>query len=234
MPAHFFLPCEHTPQPGQALELDAERSNYLIKVMRLSPGAQIAGFDGRGTRLQCRLDSTRAKRALLTIEAADFEPPPQYASHLGLGVLKGAAMDRSIQLATECGATQISLVFSRHSNVNLSGPRLAAKQTHWHKVAIAAAEQSQRAYVPEIQVLSQWDTLCTDASVYLDIGGVRLGGLSLDEKSVFLIGPEGGWHEDERALFAAHDLPGVGLGSAVLRAETMPASLLAVLDYVRG
>ena len=95
----FYIAGAHST--GDVLQLDAERSNYLCRVLRMSEGDELDIFDGVGGLYRCRLCHDHQRRA--KIEVVQGQPGAQtrkraFASH---SLAKGQAMDRAIQQATE-------------------------------------------------------------------------------------------------------------------------------------
>ena len=160
--------------------------------------------------------------------------------HLGLSLLKGAAMDRALQQATEPGATSITLLAAKRSNVQLSRERAGGKLAHWQKVIVGACEQSGRLFLPELRapmnVAEFLDTSMRDhgaEALVLDQHGEPLPKSLAYQPRAILIGPEGGWDDTEVALFNARSLRRYKISDNVMRAETVPAVALALLAHVQ-
>ena len=152
MPARFLIEGE-TPRVGLDLTLGAERSNYLVKVMRMRRGAEVRCFDGAGTAFTARLVEPSPKRAVLSvIDVAPTVSAPELRLHLVLGLIKGAAMDRALQQAVELGAADIQIVTTARSNVRLDAKRSENKAVHWRRVLAGACEQSGRLHLPTLRL----------------------------------------------------------------------------------
>ena len=244
MPMRFLIEVgdQAVPQPGDRITLAADRSHYLCKVMRLRGGEQVECFDGNGRRILATLTTANAKQAVLDLdEVAPAAPEPGIKIHLGLSLLKGAAMDRALQQATELGGTSITLLAAKRSNVQLSRERADGKLDHWQKVIASACEQSGRLYLPElrppINVAEFLDTSMSDnglEAIVLDQHGAPLPKTLPSQPRTILIGPEGGWDNAEMALFKARGLTQYKISDNVMRAETVPAVALALLAHVQS
>jgi len=223
---------------GVQLTLDAQRSHYLCKVMRSRAGDTVDCFDGAGVAFNAVLITADSRRCELQIErVATPAPQPMHPLHLGMSVLKGQSMDRALQQATELGAVGITLLDAARGNVHLDTARLDNKLIHWRKVISAACEQSGRLYVPKLYELVSVQQALVNASgpvIVLDHRGDPLPQSLPATARMILIGPEGGWDENERALFASRSLPCYRLGTTTLRAETVPAVALALLHHVQA
>jgi 16S rRNA (uracil1498-N3)-methyltransferase len=244
MPTRFLIEVANqaAPQPGQRITLSADRSHYLCKVMRLRRGAQVECFDGKGHHILATLIDASPKQAVLSLQqVAPAAPESGIEIHLGLSLLKGAAMDRAVQQATELGVTSITLLAAKRSNVQFSGQRAASKLAHWQKVIAGACEQSGRLYLPELRppmnVMAFFDVSTSShgsEALVLDQHGQALPKTLSYRPRSLLIGPEGGWDEAELTLFRARGLTTYKISDNVMRAETVPAVALALLAHVQS
>jgi 16S rRNA (uracil1498-N3)-methyltransferase len=131
------VPGEHTA--GQVLQLDAERSNYACKALRLTTGDALDIFNGLGGLYRCELVEAHQRRAKVRVgEPVPVPSPSGLAPSVAIGLLKGQAMDRAIQQATELGARNIWLLQAQRSNVSLKDGRLSQKLEHWRRSALDA------------------------------------------------------------------------------------------------
>lgn len=236
MPMRFLI--QSPVNLGANLTLDAERSHYLCKVMRMKSGDEVMCFDGRGTSYKALLVKVEQKKSVLQVTAIDPCSAPQTtALHLGLSVLKGQAMDRAMQQATELGATEITLIKANRSNVLLNAKRMDTKMAHWRKIIASACEQSGRLYLPVLNPPVVLDALLESAGatkpLVFELDGVPLPRSLPMQPRLLLIGPEGGWDEAERSLFTRQGIDRYSLGANTLRAETTPAVALALIQHLQ-
>ncbi|MFW6094702.1 MAG: 16S rRNA (uracil(1498)-N(3))-methyltransferase [Pseudomonadota bacterium] len=223
---------------GSTLALDRERTHYLTRVLRLRPGAAIVCFDGAGGAWSATLMDAGRTASLAVGEQIANEPAPRVRVHLVQGLLKGGAMDQVVQKATELGATDIWLVHAGRSNAPTGGDRMARKQRHWQRVVASAAEQCGVLHLPRLHAPRNLPELLRAPPaarlIMLDPGAEPLP-VTLPRASVaLLIGPEGGWNDDERRLAAQAGVERRGLGERVVRAETAPLAVLAALQHGWG
>ncbi len=220
---------------GRAVALAPEAANYLVNVLRLKPGARVLVFNGRDGEFAAALSGER-KRAGLTvgerIRAQENPPPVDYL----FAPLKHARLDYMAQKAVEMGARSLRPVLTRRTQaarVNLE--RLAAN-------AREACEQCGVIWRPEVfapqplaAALAQWpaDQLMVfcdeDAAVANPLAALaaapRAPGVGL------LIGPEGGFDDEERALIGRLPLVlRLSLGPRILRADTAAVAALALIQ----
>ena len=235
MPMRFLIsePIHH----GEPIVLAAERAHYLTRVMRHKAGDVIECFDGHGTVFDAQLTEVGQKRCtLLVTHEKSAAQRPATALHLGISLLKGQAMDRAIQQATELGVSSICLLDAHRSNVQLAADRLDNKMSHWQKIIAGACEQSGQLFLPTLtppQSLEHLITTTDTEIIVLDMQGEKLPVTLPSAERTLLMGPEGGWDDNERKLFAAHQLTHYQLTAGTLRAETVPSVALALFSHLQ-
>ncbi len=221
-------------ESGALVTLDAERSHYIVRVLRLKIDTEILCFDGLGTEFCACVTDANTKTSVLELgELSRVEPMPEERIHLAQGLLKGSAMDRAIQKATELGATDIWPILAQRSNAKASGAREARKRRHWQRIIESATEQSRRLFLPELHepvALEGFFALSrVEQKFFLDIDQDVLPAVIPRQTTALLIGPEGGWSDSEREMARVNGTFGFSLGEFVLRAETTPLAALAAL-----
>lgn len=240
MKHRLYLPrlAESNPVSGTRVELASEQAHYLTRVLRLKSDSTLSVFDGHGREWQASVTDANPKAARVTITELRREAPPPTPLILVQSWLKGAAMDRVAQKATELGVTAIWLVNARRSNVKLDERRMASKLGHLARVAASAAEQCETLWLPAID---RYDDLAAVLNVrgsfqtlMLDIDAPILDAGPRPVPTLLLVGPEGGWADEERALAGAEGIEPSGLGRLVLRAETAPLAALAAIRHGWG
>lgn len=216
--------------------------HHLCKVLRLKDGHPIVLFDGRGGEYEATLIEVEKRTAKADVGAfrpLDNESPLKVT--VGQCLSRGERMDYAIQKAVENGVHNIQPLFSERCEVKLNEGRLEKRLQHWQQVAISAAEQSGRGWVPQIlspMDLSTWVEECNEMlKIVLHHHCPRpLRELSkpANGEIALLVGPEGGLTETEVALAQAHDFSPVALGPRVLRTETAPVVALSALHLLWG
>lgn len=234
----------HTRQPlspAGIVELEEKAGHYLTRVLRLSKGDAVILFNGDGKDYQAEITEARPQRVLVTILDArvpENESPVKIT--LVQAVCRGERMDYALQKATEMGVFCIQPLITRRVEVRLDAARQTKRMTHWQNVVISACEQSGRARVPEVRTplsLPEWvagadqsPRLILDPSSDNKLSGVSAGGASIS----IMIGPEGGFTEEEMELARRHGITAVSLGPRVLRTETAGPAAIAVLQSRLG
>lgn len=221
------------------LVLDAESVHHLVDVLRLRPGELVVASDGRGSWVPCRVTSAVSRRDGRNRDLASIlvvDGPVALTAEVGPSLtvafapVKGDRPEWVVQKLTELGVDRIVPITTRRSVVRWEGERAGRSVERLARVAREASSQSRRTRLPEIGPLSSLSELAglTGADPSLAQPGGEPPSL---HHPVIAIGPEGGWDPDELAA----DLPIVGLGPTVLRAETaaiVAGSLLCGLRSV--
>ena len=221
---------------GADRTLDAEDSHYLVRVMRLKPGARLRCFDGEGSEWAAHL--TRANTRASTVELGEllrYEDPFEPLLHLAQGWLKGQAMDQTVQKATELGISDFWPIAASRSNVKLDESRTRNRMRHWRRIARSATEQSERLYFPSIHAPRNLADFLVHAPceklLFLEPGCEPIPTSLPLQAMVLLVGPEGGWTSDECAMAKRAKADFRGMGGLVLRAETAPLAALAAVRH---
>ena len=225
--------------PRHPLVLDRERAHYLTRVLRLKRGAQLLCFDGAGHAWPATLVDASSRSATLALGTPEpYQPPPQPTLHLVQGLLKGNAMDDVVQKAVQLGATDLWPIRAERSNLPAGPERLARKLDHWQRIVESAAQQCGARHLTRLhgeRTLAEFLAAPPPARLFMLDPGAPTLPLTLPRADLaLLIGPEGGWSDEERSLAGSAGAAVHGLGDRVLRAETAPLAALAALRHGWG
>jgi len=243
------MPRFHCPGPlvpGESYRLPDAIARHAGRALRLREGDVIALFDGTGGEVPgtLRFEGGHACVQLGIHDPREAELPGKIT--LVQGLPSGDKMDWVIEKAVELGVTRIAPIAARRSVVQLSSERRAKRMTHWRRVIASACEQCGRNRLPEVDEpvsLAHWlekrdgsapvllchpDAEATLMQALRDADAAQIGALAL------LVGPEGGWADEEIALAQAHGVHAVRFGSRVLRTETAGMALIAAATALMG
>jgi 16S rRNA (uracil1498-N3)-methyltransferase len=225
---------------GETVALERSQSNYLGNVLRLSSGDTILVFNGRDGEWQASI-ARRKRPDSLTIAAQtrpqDRLPDLAYV----FAPLKHARLDYMVQKAVEMGASSLQPVLTRFTQVGrVNGERMRAN-------VIEAAEQcgilslaTVEEPVPLDRYLSQREVkrllvFCDEAADTANPLQALQSGLAASNGIDVLIGPEGGFAEEERAILLRQpQILRLSLGPRVLRADTAAVAALALVQAALG
>jgi 16S rRNA (uracil1498-N3)-methyltransferase len=220
---------------GTRVELDAAQANYLGNVMRLREGAELLVFDGHSGEWLARIAEAAKKRMSLSVERQTREAEGISDVWLAFAPVKRARTDWLVEKATELGAARLLPVITQRTIAE------RVKLERLEAIAIEAAEQCGRTKLPEIaepialkHLLNHRDAART---LYFadEEGGEWAPDAFTAGPCAILIGPEGGFTQDERsAIRAAPNSVAISLGPRILRAETAALAALAAYMAVAG
>lgn len=218
--------------------LTADEARHLRDVLRLKPGDEVYVFDGRGREFRCSVSNTKRDTATLQIEAEaqPAKPESQLQLNLCVALLKGEKFDLVVQKTTELGVTTITPLITRHADIHLRDQSDATKRVaRWQRIALEAAKQSGRAFVPEINLPVAFETALEGTGVmFSERGGQALEGLPAANSITALIGSEGGWSDEEIDAARARNFYIVTLGGRILRAETAAIAVTVLMQHRFG
>lgn len=217
------------------MAIEGAACHQIGRVLRLRSGQHVVLLDGRTGASEAELVEVGPDRALARIlRAAPCAPEPAISVTLLAAVLKGERQDWLVQKAVELGVARIIPLLTERGVATANG----AKPERWRRIAREAAEQCERAVVPEIVdpvplVEVSWTGAKALACTERD--GRPLPALLADgdRDLALLVGPEGGWTDVERSWLARQGAVDASLGPRILRAETAAlAALSTVMSHL--
>ena len=240
---------------GILLALPANAARH-VQVLRLQPGAALTLFDGHAGEWSAEVVEMGRKTVTAQVLAhRAIERELATPVTLALGMPANERMDGLIEKATELGVAAVQPLVCERSVLRVVGERAERKAAHWQAIAVAACEQSGRNRVPPVGVATTFrDWLAAQAVgaapttrlvLSLDADARSLVDTLLDTLAdappglqpgafgrppvLVLSGPEGGLSPAELAAARAAGFRPVTLGARVLRADTAPLALLAIM-----
>ena len=224
---------------GAVCLLDREEGRHLASVLRRPVGASVVLADGCGAVADAvvrRIDRDRVEVDVLSVQTTDR--PEVVAVRVALAILHTAAMDWAVQKSVEVGAACLTPVVSERSQGGDAAGR--RRLEHWRRVARQALKQCHRPWKMEVTEpagIADLDGIARpECRLLADPEGEPAMGLTgVGRDALLLVGPEGGFSDDELHLLDAGGWRRVALGPHVLRAETAAvvgaAVVRAVLDH---
>lgn len=237
----FFIPQLY----NEEMSITGVDAKHIGKVLRMQPGdkLQIVSDDGVSALAEVTaISETTVTVRCLEVLAESHEPAVKIT--LAQGLAKGEKMDFIIQKAVELGAYSIVPVAMEHSVVRLDGAKADKKVERWQKIAEAAAKQSKRDIIPQVQEVQSVSQMLANNNCKTKIiayecedrmslkTALREAG-QLDDL-LLIIGPEGGISESELTKAREAGAVPVSLGRRILRAETAGLVAMSAIFYETG
>lgn len=232
---------EHDLAEKSIISLESDAAHYLRNVLRLKKGFLLTVFNGKGGEYAATVAEVSRKTVNLSIgEWRDVNLESPLAIELGLSVSRGERMDVAIQKATELGVAVITPVLTQHCVVKLTDERRLQRHQHWQNIIYRACEQCGRNVPPLLNVtldFSNWLAGDLPSSRIIFEPG-KLDTLKTYQKPdsavTVLIGPEGGFSEQEVTEAESTGFSALGFGPRVVRNETAAIASVAAMQVLWG
>ncbi|MDC9725915.1 MAG: 16S rRNA (uracil(1498)-N(3))-methyltransferase [Gammaproteobacteria bacterium] len=232
--------CPELNTDNELFTLPDAAHRHAVKVLRLKQGDLLRLFDGRGLEVEASLEHVSKRESSVRLgERIDVHNESPLNITLLQGISRGERMDYALQKAVELGVNKIIPVVTERCNVQLSGGRSDKRLAHWQGVMISACEQSGRSILPELmQIQSLEDALNENkviCQLVLDpLADIGFIGLEKQKDIALVIGPEGGFSEQEIAQANSAGFQSIRFGPRILRTETATVAALAVVQTMWG
>ena len=243
----FFAPPGAFNANAKTVILAGDESRHLRDVLRLARGDEVFVFDGNGNEYRCVVDEFGSNSSTLSlidkVEPASPESPLKLT--LAVALLKGEKFDLVIQKATELGVSLVVPVKTTRADIRLrDGADVQKRVARWQRIALEAAKQSGRAFVPAVLSPTDFASLLVDEQIagtqrilFSERDGAPLQEMHLTAQPAgitALVGSEGGWADEELDQARQAGWKILTLGGRTMRAETAAISVTALLQHLYG
>lgn len=247
----FIQPKEIKWNEKTAVILDPEQTYKISNVLRLRENEQIVLLDGSGLVYNAQIASFHSRKVhcrLLSRMSVSTEPSLKIT--LAQSLLKGSKFDYVLQKNTEIGICEFIPVTTEKCIIKIPEDNLPYNHTskektnRYQKIATGAAEQSERGIVPVVQNVMTFEELCNSNLAMFDLMFICLERSQSNnikeilnsiqnkiQKVLILIGPEGGFSENEVKLAASKGFTPVNLGKRIYRSETVGIVVSSILFF---
>lgn len=239
----FFAP---DLNPGDdTVVLPRGEAEHLTRVLRIGVGDTVSVFDGRGHEFLARVIAARHRNVRVQI-LSRVEPAAEWNVSLTLAqaVLKGDRMDDVVRDAVMLGASAIQPLVTKRTETTVAALLTGARVERWRRVVLASAKQSGRAVLPEVRTPLTIENFLGEPAPALRMMLVEpsanehpdpvsvLRTIPTPGDACVMIGPEGGWTDEECALARQDGVRLITLGPRTLRADAVGLSALSVLQFL--
>ena len=242
---HFFI--DPSAATNSSVAIQQSEAHHIKNVLRLKPGDRIKLFDGTGFEYEAVI------RKMFS-EKIDVEILNKIRANLRSGVqimvaqafLKEKKMDDLVRKLCELGVAKWVPFFSQRSIARPDASRLAGRTRRWHRIAAEALKQCRRADLPEIVgPLSFKEVLDFSKTCDLNIvfwenestplnSAIESNATHPIRKILLMLGPEGGFTQQEIETAEQSGFFLAGLGPRILRAETATLAAVTLVQYLFG
>lgn len=225
-------------------ELDVEQSKHLLRVLRACAGDQVELFDGRGTLGRGVVKKTGKNTATVEVANVDTALPHQKGKVIiAASVAKGSRFDTLVEKLTELGVDHIlPVVFER----TVKQPANPGIVNRYERIALNALKQCKKLFLPRIEAPVDFPAMSALINNLYPHVEMMFGSTESDAPSVLartelntcrdrlaVIGPEGGFTNNELYELKNMQAKPVKLTDTILRVETAALALAAVLCTLR-
>jgi 16S rRNA (uracil1498-N3)-methyltransferase len=241
----FFV--EAPIEPDQPCAITGSEARHILKVLRMGPGDRLVIMDGRGALFEALIQSaTRQEVTVIPKMRLPQLPPSPVETILCQSLLKSDSMDYLIQKTSELGVDAIFPFFSQRTVVHLAEGRSVDRLSRWNKIGKSAAKQSGRTAPVRIATPSPFEELTAAWKTETGLKAIMWEGerkrdlkallkdSSRTDRFIGIIGPEGGFSEEEVERAENAGFIPVSLGNRILRSETAAMTLVAIVQYEWG
>lgn len=235
----FFIAAEALQ--GDNIALSEEILRHMA-VLRLAKGADILLLDGAGNLCHCRIDQLDRKRGSAVVLSRSTERETVFPIELMQALPKGDKMDLVLQKGTELGINRFTPLQTGRSVPRLPPQREEQRRQRWLRIIREAARQCRRPVLPELGEISTLDAALSHCHSELRLmlwedGCQPLESILPDTVpagATVLIGPEGGFSEQEAETARLRGFIPVLFGPRILRSETAGFAAATILQYRYG
>ncbi|SDW15312.1 16S rRNA (uracil1498-N3)-methyltransferase [Marininema mesophilum] len=241
----YFIEANQIDVATQSLTLTGDDVHHIKNVMRLEVEGIILCCDGVGTDYRVMIEQISGKeiRCRILESFSSTGEPERVEVTIAFSLPKGDKVDWVLQKGTELGASAFLPFTSARTVVKLDEKKAGKRRDRWQRIVKEAAEQSRRGRIPTVHSLMNWRQCLAQFSSYDQIlfayerGGKALYQLLTGRKArsiLVIVGPEGGFTEDEATEVVSEGAELLHLGPRILRAETAPLAAIACIHYTYG
>ncbi len=223
------------------LILEGEDAHHLTRSLRCKVGETVTICDGVGTDYICEITEIESERVHLSVITKTAS-----LSEANIDITlyqcypKSDKLDLVVQKAVELGVKRIVPVISQNCIANPTGKNTENKIERLNKIALAAAKQSGRSYIPIVSPIVSFEEAIAQMSsddlalMFYEKSKKPLKKILSENNFLsisILVGPEGGFSVVEVEKAKAKGIKSCSLGPRILRCETAPIAAISAIMY---
>lgn len=234
-------------EQNELIITNANDVHHMQQVMRMDPGTQIVCTDEQEQAYLCTITVISDAEVHASIEELlDNTAELPVSVTIFQGLPKKNKLELIIQKGTELGCSEFELFPAERSIVRWDDKKTKQNVDRFRRIAKEASEQSERAKVPEVEARDSLKSILVNKNEYdfmffayaeearnadYHSFATALSKCSTGMRIGIFIGPEGGFSENEAALFKQYGVQSIRLGTRILRTETAPIYALSCISY---
>jgi 16S rRNA (uracil1498-N3)-methyltransferase len=225
----------YLPEPlieDNRVRIVGDEHRHLL-VTRAQAGEPLEIFNGQGGVWTGSVATITRRETVVRINTFRQVEREQVELILALAIIRIAAFELAIEKAVEVGVTRIVPFGAARSNVAAGN-----RYDRWRRILVEASKQSKHYYLPVLDDTITFDQVLSIQAaskiVFAERDGGRLKSALAGSPVLYLIGPEGGWTDNELSAARDSGFHTVSLGAAILKAETAAIVGAALIRYELG
>ncbi len=246
----FFVNENSIDLSGGVIVIEGEDAKHISRSLRMAVGDTVTVCDGKSAEYSCELVRFETDRVFCSIKnACALATEPPFRATIYQALPKGDKLDTIIQKSTECGASALVTFESEFCVAREKAESAQRKLERRRRISLEAAKQCGRGIIPEIlPTVDFQDAILRASKADIPIfcfegeGTMPLGRLLCEQRYKLMqqknnldisvvIGSEGGFSPEEAKFAKENGMLMAGLGSRILRSETVAGFVLACLVY---
>ncbi len=213
---------------SEHVRLSPEEAHHLIHVLRLREGAEVSLFDGKGDSARARVHRIVGREVELRVLGSEPSRESTLALTLAVAPPKGDRMSFLVEKLTELGVVRLIPLEAERG-------RTGGSLDRWRRIALEACKQCGRSRAPTVEEPRSVTAVLEEPELVLAAHpGAPAIAAGAPPTVLALVGPEGGWSENELSLFASRGVTLFGMGPRTMRTETAAIAAATLLQYLAG
>jgi len=230
-----------TVKVNSKFEINDEQAHHLFNVLRMKLGDKVEIVD---LDSNVYIGSLVENYKIQILEEIISTTEPKVKVSIFQGVPKKDKFEQVIKMATEVGATDFTVVKMKRSVVKIKEEKIDKLLNRWRRIVLSAAKQSKRQEIPTINkpisfknMINKFNDFDLIVCLYENENNTTIRNIDINNdvrKLAIIVGPEGGFSEDEINQLKEQEVNICSLGPRIMRTETAGIVALSIILYITG